>query len=661
MKNEKKNVYVLLVGINKYQDAPLKGATRTAIISSWEKHLGKAQKEDIVLFYFSGHGAQEAADTTIWKEEGNNKLEVLVCYDSPQTNLFLADKELRYLIHELAKKNPHIVTIFDCCHSGDNTRVYEEIEAIKKELYSKMSNHFPMRKWEDFYFHDKIDVDELKNTSVALNTTMPQGNHIQLSACQSDQSAYETTIKDWGRGGVFTYTLIDVLKRSKGVITYNDLKSRIFHYIKNRYKQSPTIYVKGKNNRELYKTFLGGAQHSQPLYGNLIYNKKRKAWILDLGAIHGISKQANTVTIKGNGQEVVGQIVKVHASDTEIAPSSDLPKGDYQAFIFPFRSAPIGVYLNGGPNEQSALEEFKDLIDKKGPNINLVSDERQADYTLQFGKEYYSITPPSDPYRPLVLPIKKTAENAAEITFDYLYHISQWEFIKLLHNTERNSQLNPDALKIEFFDKEKNLIPIQDDQVIRKLSKPDEQDAMRIRLTNTGNRTLHVAVLYLGGNFEANPSLLETKAQLLNKNDFVWLRLDSVDNNDNLIPYSLDKSKRIFNWKDNTTYLKFIISTATFDVDNLALNALPDPTALLEDGERDSIKGFTMRVSAKSEKWTTRLLTFTIPNPSYNKINIKDLKDKLQSAGASFFGGLYLEDRTNTEELIIKDEIEITS
>lgn len=672
METLKKNVYALIVGINEYQRSPLRGcvkdsleigkllsndlfpdnyqfhikylhneaATRMNIISHWENHLRKAQKGDVALFYFSGHGTQEEADPTIWQEEGDAKLEGLVCYDSLKTNLFLADKELRFLIHEVAKNDPHILTIFDCCHSGENTRAYEETDTTKKELaYSKMSNKFPARKWEDFYFHDKVDIELLKDPSVDLNKVLPQGNHIQLAACQSNQSAYETTIKDWGKGGIFTYTLIDILKRSKGVVTYYDLKSRIHQYIKNRYRQSPTIYVKGNSSREIYKTFLGGEQHSQPLYGNVIYNKKREAWILDLGAIHGISKQAEAVTIKVNEKEVVGKIVKVHASDTEIAPVTDLPKGAYQAFISSFKSAPIAVFLNGTSDDQTTLYTLQKSIEEKGTNINLVSDETQADYTIQFAKPFVSITLPFDPSRPLVLPIEATNPKAAEITFDYLYHISKWEFIKLLHNTDNTSQLDSDALKIEFFDTDNEEIPLKDEQIIRKVTSPEEEGAMRIRLTNVSPKTVHVAVLYLGSNFEAYPNLLETKVQVLNRNDFVWL---GAADGDGSIPYQLDTSRHVFNWKENTTYFKFIISTKPFAIDNLELSSLPDPTDLIA-ASKAVTRGIKVKAtSPKSEKWTTRLIAFTIPNPCYQLVEEETENTNLQKDVAVFSAAHYL-------------------
>ncbi|MBK8704774.1 MAG: caspase family protein [Saprospiraceae bacterium] len=157
-----KNVYALLVGVNAYEPPVprLKGcvadveavqaylkampgirlhdvllrdgeATKANIIDQFLSHLGQAGPDDVALFYFSGHGTREAANPVFWKSSPSRALQCLVPYNgiiapSPPPPLspsrLLADKELRFLIHQISKKQPHIITIFDCCHSGQNTR-----------------------------------------------------------------------------------------------------------------------------------------------------------------------------------------------------------------------------------------------------------------------------------------------------------------------------------------------------------------------------------------------------------------------------------------------------------------------------------------------------------------------------------------------------------
>ncbi|MEQ9552679.1 MAG: caspase family protein [Coleofasciculus sp. G3-WIS-01] len=57
-------------------------ATRQAIIEGFQQHLCQAGSEDIVLFYYSGHGSQAKTPTEFWHLEPDRLEETLVCYDS---------------------------------------------------------------------------------------------------------------------------------------------------------------------------------------------------------------------------------------------------------------------------------------------------------------------------------------------------------------------------------------------------------------------------------------------------------------------------------------------------------------------------------------------------------------------------------------------------
>ena len=142
-----RNLYALLVAINEYAPpvTPLKGcvddlykverylnsetlefrvhilklinaaATKDNIVNEFQHHLGKAKADDVVLFYFSGHGTQEDAAQVFEEIDHDKMLECLVCHDSyvvtngrPKFRL-LADKELRYLIGKVAVGGAHVV------------------------------------------------------------------------------------------------------------------------------------------------------------------------------------------------------------------------------------------------------------------------------------------------------------------------------------------------------------------------------------------------------------------------------------------------------------------------------------------------------------------------------------------------------------------------
>ncbi|MCB0375035.1 MAG: caspase family protein, partial [Sinomicrobium sp.] len=276
-------------------------ATKAAIIAGFREHLAKAWAEDTALFYFAGHGTQEEADPELWPFESDQKLECIVNYDGVsqtenglQTNL-LADKELRYLLHELAKTQAHIVTIFDCCHSGSNSREVElpKTDAqitLRRYVNSRLTTAVSKRSWEQFLFSDIIRQEDLRQ--LPLSRVIPAGQHVHMSACRSDQQAYEVN-----GGGLFTSTLLELLRDSKGELSYFDLRNRIRYMVKSEYKQTPEVYVQGNESYELFSGFLGEAVERQLNEANFVYNKK-EGWVLDMGAMHGLSPDLKTIEIQ---------------------------------------------------------------------------------------------------------------------------------------------------------------------------------------------------------------------------------------------------------------------------------------------------------------------------------------------------------------------------
>jgi hypothetical protein len=150
------SVYVLLVGINAYQDPvrPLSGccddiqaaaeyfaanvrpeefeplclfdeqATRAAVIDGFRTHLGRAAAGDTAVFWFSGHGSQAPVPPELAPTEPTGMLQTLVCVDSRHDGVpDLYDKEVALLIGEVAGRGAHVVTIIDSCHADGADRL----------------------------------------------------------------------------------------------------------------------------------------------------------------------------------------------------------------------------------------------------------------------------------------------------------------------------------------------------------------------------------------------------------------------------------------------------------------------------------------------------------------------------------------------------------
>ena len=120
-------------------------ATRPNIIRQFRSHLGQAKADDVVVFQYCGHGAQWKSAKPFEQFYPGGMDEGLVCYDSRGPGGFdLADKELAALLAELAKNEPHIAVILDCCHSGSATRSADDFTQAAR-LTAQLSHEILQR------------------------------------------------------------------------------------------------------------------------------------------------------------------------------------------------------------------------------------------------------------------------------------------------------------------------------------------------------------------------------------------------------------------------------------------------------------------------------------------------------------------------------------
>ncbi|MEK7256372.1 MAG: caspase family protein, partial [Bacteroidota bacterium] len=420
-------------------------ATKAGIVNAFEEHLlrNDLKPGDVLLYYFSGHGAEEAAHPAFWHDEPNRKLQVLACQDS---NLetgknFLADKELRYLIHKAAKPGVEVVAIFDCCHSGDNTR------NLTVNAVERLAGAVRQRDWSDFIFADEISSEMIRQSS--LKEVLPQGIHMQLAACDSHESAYEKQ----EHGGFFTTALLAELEQCRGDISYLELKNRTRNRIRgmnlDKYArpQTPQLFAfDGKPetwrelSKSLFKTFLGGVIREKPIASQVYFNQQLQRWEVDKGAAYGVTKtwqnvpQQITVTIPGQGTELasVEQVFPGFAI-IEFEPYARVSTRErYDAFVPSLMSRVLPFYFQGDDAEKQAFLGKISTTELQKNSLKCVDSAAQAEVCLLPKEGAWTLTNPGD-HRPLTAPV---AFHEPEKLLSQLKSISRWAFAK-------NLQKNP--------------------------------------------------------------------------------------------------------------------------------------------------------------------------------------------------------------------------
>jgi hypothetical protein len=550
-------------------------ARKSVIVDAFRNHLSKAKKNDIAFLFYSGHGGVEAAQPGQWND---GHLESLICYyDHPHTpDFLLTDKELRFLIRELYDKTQaRIVTVFDCCHSGDNTRevfVGGEGAPVRKQV----DFVFPPRQWEEFVFAGvfKNPADLAGNL---LNQNLPQAPHIQFAAAERDEAALEV-----GGGGVLTTYLLKTLQSAGGHLTYNDLHSRIRNQMKYLFAQKPKLYAPSGSEDLLDEGFLKKTVGAGDDTANLVYNKKT-GWRIDRGVLHGVAQGVTTVYWEQNGESESWPVGAVELDGASVPGVSGIEKKEYKVKLSGLATQTVRLHL---VNKNASRAEVQAIVNAltTGENANLVlfdDNKDSADYSLVLWNDLYYVTRPGDLFRPIFRPIP-AGEKGVEALARSVRHISGWLLLNGLENKD-SAALAAHALRVEFnrLDANGTETPLVFDahntaDLQYELSPESKKwtGKIGVRFTNTTAATkLYVALLYQKDEFGSTSKLLEPNVMELNAGESKPLERKGK----NYLPMVFDPNMRWYNVPFFTDTFKVIVSAQPFETTGLERSALPDP------------------------------------------------------------------------------------
>jgi lysophospholipase L1-like esterase len=643
-----------------------KKATKKGIINAIDTHLGQAQKDDAILIYYSGHGTVEHADKSVWTSETDGRLEGIVCYyDQPNTGKFiLVDKEWRYLLHQLwTKTQAHIVTIFDCCNSGDNTRSTNKRLDPKGNAdvrVRKVDYTFKQRAWEDFIFANTLKPDDFKNTS--LETVLPSGQYVQFSASESNEPAEEVN-----GHGVFTRALLEVLKDSGGYVSYNEINSRIRNKISFAYDQRPRIYAPSdavdlKKQGFLKKPITEGLSQAA-----LTYNTLLKAYRINKGIIHGVKAGKTTVSIKVGNKTLQGSITNTLLDVADVQFSSAdktfLKGKDYMVELQGLDNRTVGMRLVDRQKNTDFVPQLAEKLSSEAcaPYVKLTEEEIEIEYDIVVWRGKVFITRPNDWVRPLLPPLSISDAKSLDTVLRDVTHLSRWQFFYDFENTAENVLSNK-VLKVEMFTIDggvDNKLESSANIEVNLQFDPNKKNNkwrryLKFNITNQSNKDIYVSAILIGndatiGDYCVDPHLLQPDGvkHLEPKESFQFE--DKTKTNPNEFLFTIDKNSYWYNWEKEDFRIKIIYSEQQFQNDDVKLMSLDGPPY----PDKKS-KGIQKGPANKDEedidrpKWSVVDFDFHIKNPEYNKVKPEDielmLKDK---AFADFAEALYIEVDTN--------------
>ncbi len=605
-------------------------ATKAAIAGAWQKSLTTAKKGDVVLLFYSGHGTRESADPVFSALEADNALECLVCYDSVRYARgdfeydLLSDKEIHYLISTYGKDGVHLLTVFDSCHSGGVTRnMFLSEEAALERRYipaERLSFTAPMRRWNKFLFSDKVTRSDVEHRGW-LNA-IPQGRHITLSACQDDESAFEYEGK-----GVFTKNIVEVLQRTRGALTYFDLLARVRSMVQHQFSQTPEIYAIRGFEDDLLQGFLETPVTKKEFQCTCSYDKS-KGWVVDLGAIQGMSQYSGTIEITEGKHTYTANIGKVYPRSTVIQFTHETEKQLDQAVAY---SAAIKGFIGGNTTFFIAADKNDGMMDSLRKELikwisentapfTLVDQRSQAQYVIRAEGQYILLCHNDDHLRP-VTEFERAAPDQADLLLQYLRHIAQWEYIRTLSNPGYTGQTYPVEITVyrKLKDGSRKEIPVVRDTIEFDFDKQDDGSFggyLQVKITNRSDSKYYCAILYLSNSYEIYGNMLDGKVIGVDRNQSAWV-LNGAD-----IELELEKQVTDFNYRYSEFYLKLMAHTEPFLVDAIEQSPLPAPVHGQTRGAAEATsKGIKTRQEKPVEavNWFTHTLCFKGRNPQYKE------------------------------------------
>jgi hypothetical protein len=484
-------------------------ATRAKVIAGFRDHLAAAGSGDVALFYFAGHGSQQRTAPEFRYLEPDGLDETLVCWDSRKDGSWdLADKELAYLLAQVAENGAHLVIILDSCHSGSGTRALAPGTAQRVRRYA--ADDRP-RKLTDYLFTPEqlkpFDFSGGGDDSGSGWLRLPRGRHVLLAACRSDQKA-----KEMGEGGtasgVFSAMLLDTLQSARGRLSYKDLFKRAAALVRARVgDQDPQL--EATDNEDLNRDFLFGALRSPPPYFTVSCDKQL-GWVIDGGTVHGILPPTATETTllavfpvecpadqmrdldRARGRVEVLE-VRLGRSTVRLVEGDELSRETtYKAVVVSWPLPPVSVFLEGDPTSVAAVRAaLANPRPGHGGYVREVPDASQARLRLLARDFTYTIKRALED-RPMSAGLRGGAA-AAHTAVERLEHISRWMTVTDLAN--KRSPLDPSEIELEIIQDGKGR---QESPLRLRYEYRDGQwhePTFRIRVRNRGQQRRYCALL----------------------------------------------------------------------------------------------------------------------------------------------------------------------
>ena len=198
-------------------------ATKAAMVAGFRDVIGRADKADLVVITFSGHGTfvpDNNGDEVDGFDEG------LCPYDLQTGGQALLDDEIQQLF-AARKPGVRLVLISDSCHSGTVTRAAVDPEAaddVPRQRFMPMGNWLPPERLPRGASGKPVAQVPVNSGASPFASAMSKGlSDLLISGCKEGPNNFSYDARIKGRAcGAFTYYALKTLKGLPAGATYAD-------------------------------------------------------------------------------------------------------------------------------------------------------------------------------------------------------------------------------------------------------------------------------------------------------------------------------------------------------------------------------------------------------------------------------------------------------
>lgn len=388
--------------------------TRSEIESQLKKLAVRAREGDQVVVFLAGHGSQQPVcveDRDFPEPDGLDEIflpQDVGAWDGERGHVenAIADDQLREWLAPIQNQGAFLWVIVDACHAGSMVRG-SGVERVR-QVPPKM-----------LVPREVLDAAIRRAAAVAPTARggqfetrpsllSPIAKHwVAIYACQSTEPTVERPLPEDVDApvshGLLTFTLNQVLMRSKTALTYRELVSAVERQYVAWGRTFPSPLVEGTDrDRQVLGNSLGPVRSAIVLDG--MPGGARK---INAGALHGISSDSVLAVYPASGEAEIGRLLgHVRVKKTEMlaaivepcaygttALRHDLPKGARCEIAFlDFRNRRLRLALDlPPPHEQGEFKRsyealksaLQRLSERPGQLLEYVADLRQSDWLVR--------------------------------------------------------------------------------------------------------------------------------------------------------------------------------------------------------------------------------------------------------------------------------------